>query len=336
MENERWLRVEELFHAVLERAPEARQAFLDGACGEDTGLRRQVEILVSTDENGGSLLEEPVLADATATPEVRGWLLGRQFGPYRIVSTLGAGGMGEVCRAHDSKLGRDVAIKTLPHEFARDPERLAGFRREARTLASLNHPNIAAIYGLEESGEVDCLVLELVEGDTLCGPLPIARALDYAHQVAEGLEAAHDKGIIHRDLKPTNVKVTPQGKVKVLDFGLAKAIWGAERNSDQLETATVTGVETMAGHIVGTPGYMSPEQARGGEVDQRADIWAFGCLLFELLAGKRAFAGGAATATIAAVLEREPDWQALPAKTPAKVREIAAELPAKGRRPPLA
>jgi eukaryotic-like serine/threonine-protein kinase len=322
MKQEHWLRVEELFHAVLERAPEARGTFLDRACGEDVELRRQVEMLVSTDENAGSLLERPVLADATAKPEVRGWLLGRQFGPYRILSTLGSGGMGEVYRAHDSKLGRDVAIKTLPREFARDPERLARFRREARTLASLNHPNIAAIYGLEESGEVDCLVLELVEGDTLCGTLPIPRALDYAQQVAEGLETAHDKGIIHRDLKPTNVKVTPQGRVKVLDFGLAKAIWGTEGNSEPLKTATVTGVGTMAGHIVGTPGYMSPEQARGGEVDQRTDIWAFGCLLFELLAGKRAFAGDTVPQTIAAVLEGEPDWAALPAKTPAKIREL--------------
>jgi serine/threonine protein kinase len=235
--------------------------------------------------------------------------------------------MGEVYRAHDSKLGRDVAIKTLPAEFAGDPERLARFRREARTLASLNHPNIAAIYGLEASGDVDGLVLELVEGETLHGPLPIERALDYARQVAEGLEAAHGKGIIHRDLKPANVKVTGPasgypGRVKVLDFGLAKAIWGEERDQDLSQRATVTGIETLAGHIVGTPGYMSPEQARGKAADERTDIWAFGCLLYELLTGKRAFPGETLSDAIAAVLEREPDWQALPANTPAKIRKL--------------
>ena len=171
--------------------------------------------------------------------------------------------MGEVYRAHDSKLGRDVAIKTLPREFARDPDRLARLRREARTLASLNHPNIAAIYGLEESAEADCLVMELVEGENLRGPLPVEKALEYARQVAEALEAAHEKGIVHRDLKPANVKVTPQGRVKVLDFGLAKAVWGPEPDQDLSQLATLTGVETVAGHIVGTPGYMSPEQARG-------------------------------------------------------------------------
>ena len=200
----------------------------------------------------------------TVTLTAAGSLLGRQFGPYRIVSPLGAGGMGEVYRAHDSKLGRDVAIKTLPHEFARDPERLARFRREARTLASLNHPNIAAIYGLEESGEVDCLVLELVEGETLRGPLPVQTALDYARQVAEALEAAHDKGIIHRDLKPANVKVTPQGRVKVLDFGLAKAIWGPEGEPGPLAAGDRDGRrDPSPGRLSGRPGYMSPEQARG-------------------------------------------------------------------------
>src|ERR1017187_6404483 len=201
-----------IFHAALEREPEARRAFLEVACGGDTDLQRQVELLLAEDEAAGSFLETPPMQDVTATETTTVAFLGRQFGPYRIVSPLGAGGMGEVYRAHDSKLGRDVAIKTLPAEFARDPERLARFRREARTLASLNHPNIAAIYGVEESGDVDCLILELVEGETLRGPLPIERALDYARQVAEALEAAHDQGIIHRDLKPANVKVTPQGR----------------------------------------------------------------------------------------------------------------------------
>src|SRR5579864_7966945 len=328
MNPERWRKVEALFHAALERAPEVRPAYLDGACSADADLRRQVELLLSQAEQAGSFLEIPAVEDLTVTATTAGSLLDRQVGPYRIVSPLGAGGMGKVYRAHDSKLGRDVAIKTLPQEFARDPDRLARFRREARTLASLNHPNIAAIYGLEtggaleESGDVECLVLELVEGETLRGPLPVERALDYARQVADALEAAHDKGIIHRDLKPANVKVTPQGRVKVLDFGLAKAIWGLEENQDLSQLATMTNVETVVGHIVGTPPYMSPEQARGRDVDSRTDIWAFGCLLYELLTGKRAFQGDTFSDTIAAVLEREPDWSALPAKTPAKIREL--------------
>jgi Tol biopolymer transport system component len=294
----------------LERAPEARRAFLDEACGDDHKLRQQVEVLVSKDGHAGSLLV------------AQGSRVGRKLGPYEIVSPLGAGGMGEVYRAHDSKLGRDVAIKTLPPEFARDPERSARFRREARALASLNHPNIAAIYGLEEFADVDCLVLELVEGEALRGPLPIATALDRAGQVAEALEAAHAKGIIHRDLKPANVKVTPQGRVKVLDFGLARAVWGARDKPDLCQVATVTGAGSMAGHIVGTPGYMSPEQARGSEVDQRTDVWAFGCLLYELLTGNHAFRCETVSDTIAAVPEGEPDWQALPAKTPAKIRAL--------------
>jgi serine/threonine protein kinase/Tol biopolymer transport system component len=314
---ELWRKVDELFHAALERAPETRQEFLDAACSGDTGLRRQVELLLAKEEQAGSFLETPAIATLTATRS----LVGRQVGPYRIVSPLGAGGMGEVYRAHDSKLGRDVALKTLPAEFARDPQRLARLRREARTLASLNHPNIAAIYGLEE-GEVDCLVLELVEGETLRGPLSVEKALDCARQVADALEAAHDKGIIHRDLKPANVKITPQGRVKVLDFGLAKAIWGSEGDHDHSQRPVVTGLSTLTGHIVGTPGYMSPEQARGEGVDKRADIWAFGCLLYELLTGKRAFEGETLPDTIAAVLDREPDWQALPLKTPAKVRAL--------------
>ena len=320
MDHERWQRVRVVFHSALEQVPEERPVFLEHACGSDIDLRHHVELLLAREQEVGSFLETP--ATQHFLPNPRGvTLLGRQFGPYRILSLLGAGGMGEVYCAHDSKLGRDVALKTLPAEFMSDSDRLARFRREARTLASLNHPNIAAIYGLEESGDLDWLVLELVEGDTPRGPLPPAQALDYARQVAEALEAAHAKGVNHRDLKPSNVKVTPQGRVKVLDFGLAKAICGPEADQDLSQSAASQDART-AGHILGTLGYMSPEQTRGQPVDERTDIWAFGCLLYELLAGKRAFDGGTVSDTIVAVLEHEPDWQALPARTPARVLHL--------------
>ena len=316
MTRERWQRIEDLFHAALARAPESRRPFLDEACGTDAELRREIESFLAQGAQAESFLETRRM-EATVTI-----LSGKQVGSYRILSPLGVGGMGEVYRAHDSKLGRDVAIKTLPREFARDPERLARFRREARTLASLNHPNVAAIYGLEESEGAMCLVLELVEGETLRGPLPVEKALAYASQIADALEAAHEKGIVHRDLKPANIKVTPQGRVKVLDFGLAKAIWGGNDAQNLSELITIAGPETVAGHIVGTPPYMSPEQARGEEVDKRTDVWAFGCVLYELLAGKRAFRGETLPDTIRAILGREPDWSALPAKTPARIRVL--------------
>jgi eukaryotic-like serine/threonine-protein kinase len=319
MTDDRWRRAEEIFHAAFEQPQEARASFLDAACGADDELRRQVGRLVSKDEEAGSFLETPALAGVADTGVARGGLVGRQLGRYRILSVLGAGGMGEVYRAHDSTLGRDVAIKTLPPEFAHDAERLARFRREARTLASLNHPNIAAIYELEESREADYLVLELVEGEALQGPLPLATALQRASQVAEALQAAHEHGIVHRDLKPANVTVTPEGRVKILDFGLAKAIREPALTSDPSQPLTGTGT---VWHVVGTPGYMSPEQARGTAVDERTDIWAFGCLLYELLAGIRAFKGQTLSDTIAAVLEHEPDWNALPANTPARIRTL--------------
>ncbi len=321
MVEDRRRRVNELLLSALELEPESRPAFLESQCGEDTDLRRQVEVLLAKQEQAGSFLETPAIGYTALTQTATVSPPAQQFGVYRIVAPLGAGGMGEVFRAHDSRLGRDVAMKFLPAEFARDPDRLARFRREARILASLSHPHIGAIFGLEENGDVECLILELVEGETPRGPLPVPRALEYARQVAEALEAAHAKGIIHRDLKPPNIKVTPQGQVKVLDFGLAKAILGPEQKLAVSPAEAETSL-TLAGHIVGTPGYMSPEQVNGSEVDARTDIWAFGCLLYELLTGKRAFAGETLADRMAAVKEREPDWRALPAKTPPRIREL--------------
>src|SRR5579864_6725078 len=217
-----------------------------------------------------------------------------RLGSYEIVAPLGSGGMGEVYRARDLKLNRDVALKVLPDAFASDPERLARFEREAHTLAALNHPNIAAIYGVEESGGVRALVMELVEGETLAeritaGPVPISEALAIARQIAVALEAAHEHGIIHRDLKPANVKATPEGVVKVLDFGLAKIAEENAASGNPSLSPTMTFQATRAGVILGTAAYMSPEQARGSAVDQRTDVWAFGVVLFEMLTGRQSF-----------------------------------------------
>ena len=252
---------------------------------------------------------------------------GTRLGPYEILSPLGAGGMGEVYRARDGKLNRDVAIKVLPEAVAEDAERLARFEREAQVLAALNHPHIAAIYGLEKSGNVEALVLELVEGETLAekiaaGPVPIDEALAIARQIADALEAAHEKGIVHRDLKPANVKVTPEGMVKVLDFGLAKALTGDASSPDQTHSPTLTAAATQAGVVIGTAAYMSPEQARGRSVDKRADIWAFGAVLYEMLSGRKAFEGETVSDTLAAVLRADIDWAALPPETPASVRRV--------------
>jgi eukaryotic-like serine/threonine-protein kinase len=235
---------------------------------------------------------------------------GTRLGPYEIVAPIGAGGMGEVYRAKDTKLKREVALKVLPDSFARDPERMARFQREAEVLASLNHPKIAQIYGVEERA----LVMELVPGESLKGPLPLETALDYAKQIADALEAAHDKGIIHRDLKPANIMVTHEGVVKVLDFGLAAV---ASRNRDAADPSnspTMTIAATQAGMIMGTAAYMSPEQAAGKPVDKRADIWAFGVVLYEMLAGKRLFEGETISDTLAAVLKTKPDLTQVPAK----------------------
>ena len=252
---------------------------------------------------------------------------GMKLGPYEIVTLLGAGGMGEVYRARDPKLGRDVALKILSPRFAASADRLARFEREARLLASFNHPNIGTIYGFESAGKVPFLVLELVQGDTLGDrvhrkPLPLSEALSVAQQIADALDAAHRAGIIHRDLKPSNIKITPDGVVKVLDFGLAKALWAEGSGPELSDTATMTADGTVLGEILGTAAYMSPEQARGHPVDKRTDIWAFGCVLFEMLTGSSVFARDTATDTIAAVVGAEPEWKSLPANTPQTIRRL--------------
>ena len=249
---------------------------------------------------------------------------GTRLGVYEIVSPLGAGGMGEVDRARDTKLGREVAIKVLPETFVRDRERLARFEREAKLLAALNHPAIATLYGFED----DFLVMELVEGETLAarlarGPIPIDEALPLFIQIAEGLEAAHEKGIVHRDLKPANVMITPEGRIKILDFGLARL---AETDSDTLgeggsQSPTLT-KGTALGAIMGTASYMSPEQARAKVVDKRTDIWAFACCLFEALTGKKVFEGETVTDIIAAVVKNEPAWEWLPESTPRAIAHL--------------
>ncbi|HET7252026.1 MAG TPA: protein kinase [Gemmatimonadales bacterium] len=251
---------------------------------------------------------------------------GDRLGPYEIVAPLGAGGMGEVYRARDSRLGRDVAIKALPAEFAQDPERLARFEREARLLASLSHPNIAGIHGLEEVAGHRHLVLEFVEGESLAerlarGPLPPEEAIEVCRQVAAGVEAAHENGVIHRDLKPGNIMLTPSGAVKVLDFGLAKGGATSASNPNLSASPTMTHA-TGAGMLLGTAAYMSPEQARGKAVDRRTDVWSFGCVLYECLAGRQAFEGETVSDLIARILEREPDWSAIPAATPPRVVEL--------------
>jgi eukaryotic-like serine/threonine-protein kinase len=249
------------------------------------------------------------------------------LGAYEIVALVGSGGMGEVYRARDSKLGRDVALKVLPEAFAHDTERMARFQREAKVLASLNHPNIASIYGLEDSGATHALVMELVEGPTLAdrikqGPISVDESLRIAKQIAEALEYAHERGIVHRDLKPANIKVTTDDAVKILDFGLAKALDGDAASMDISTSPTISRLATMQGVLLGTAAYMSPEQAKGKSVDRRADIWAFGCVLYEMLTGKMAFSGEAVTDTLAAVIRAEPDWSQLPAATPVRVRVL--------------
>ncbi len=320
MKTERWQQISQLYDAARAVEGRARADLLHNACAGDAALQREVESLLAQEGAAENFLKHPPRFESEDSLLD---LIGQQIGPHTITALLGAGGMGEVYRARDTKLGRDVAIKVLPARFTADRDRLARFEREARMLATLNHPHIGAIYGFENEGSVSALVLELVEGPTLAdrlakGPIPLTEALTIARQIAEALEAAHEKGIIHRDLKPANVKTTPDDSVKVLDFGLGKVVAGAVA-ADLPQSPTLTIGNTREGLIVGTAAYMSPEQARGMPVDKRTDIWSFGCVLFEMLTGKAPFPGGTISDTIAAILEHEPDWRALPADTPASV-----------------
>ncbi|HET9384743.1 MAG TPA: serine/threonine-protein kinase, partial [Gemmatimonadales bacterium] len=349
MTDERWRRVKALFQAAVERPAGERAAFLAAATGDDAELRREVESLLTSDTSDASFLDrlpvasasvlaDPLAARPTMDPTRSHPVLaaGRRVGLYEIVAPLGAGAMGEVYRARDTKLHRDVALKVLPERFALDPDRSARFTREAHLLATLNHPNIAAIYGLEESSTTQALVLELVDGPTLAdrialGPIPVAEALTIARQMADALEAAHEKGIIHRDLKPANIKIAGTGVVKVLDFGLAK-VWDGGPQSDLLASQKLTVTDLGERTVLGTPAYMSPEQARGQPLDRRTDIWAFGCVLYEMLTGREPFAGGTISDTLAAILEHEPDLTRLPADTPVPIRRLLRRCLEKDRR----
>ena len=341
MTEARWAQVKALFQAVVERPASERAEFLAAAAGGDELLCREVESLIRSDDSDAvltNLLQAQAASLSSASIDTSdvpfedtrtrtASATRANIGPYRVIGLLGTGGMGEVFRARDSKLNRDVALKLLPDAFAFDPDRLARFRREARALAALNHPHIAAIYGLEESDGRQALVLELAEGVTLAeriasGPLPVREALALTHQIAGALEAAHEKGIVHRDLKPANIKVTPTGVVKVLDFGLAKTAAGERSGREAVHSSLAADGSTRVGAVVGTAAYMSPEQARGLEVDTRTDIWALGCILFEMLSGRRAFGADADSDSTEKVLTREPDWTALPARTPVKVRGL--------------
>src|SRR5262249_40904563 len=268
---------------------------------------------------------------------------GSRLGPYEVTALLGEGGMGKVWRAHHTALKRDDALKVLPDAFAADPNRLARFQREAQVLASLNHPNIAHVYGFEQAAGIQALVMELVEGPTLAdriaqGPIPLDEALSIARQIAEALETAHEHGIIHRDLKPANVKVRPDGSVKVLDFGLAKLnepnVLNGENapNASLSPTITSPGVMTGVGVLLGTAAYMSPEQAKGKPADKRSDIWAFGCVLYEMLTGKRALEGDDIAETLANVVKAQVDWAALPLNTPVSVLRLLRRCLAKNPR----
>lgn len=355
MERELWEKIEELYNAALKLAPELRAGFLAKATAGNAPLKAEVESLLQSREKRGdfldtplqsvecplecqreaeSLIEEPSMhrivhqvVSNMALSDKPALTIGETYSHYRIVDKLGQGGMGEVYRARDLALGRDVAIKLLPEEFARNANRIARFQREAKLLAALNHPNIAAIYGLVESGGINFLVLELAEGETLGdrlkrGPIAVEESLNMALQIAEALEAAHQKGVIHRDLKPANIKITPEGTLKLLDFSVAKAFAEGQADRKPADSQALNAADTRLGVIMGTAAYMSPEQARGRVVDKRTDIWAFGCVLFEMLTGQPAFKGDNVDEILAAVIRSEPEWGRLPVNLHGRLREI--------------
>jgi serine/threonine-protein kinase len=359
---ERWQQVARLYQSALEQTPATRATFLAEACRDDSALRREVESLLAH-EHVSVLVDHAVDAAAAAVMTSEpGLTPGAVIGPYRVMALIGEGGMGRVYRAYDTKLQRDVALKILPDVFVHD--RVARFTREAQLLASLNHPNIGAIYGFEEGPAeagryVHALVLELVEGPTLAeqisrGPIPLDEALAIARQIAEALEAAHENGIVHRDLKPANIKVRDDGTVKVLDFGLAKParvgpaeaghygqqgtagdrdVRGVRLQADLTQSPTIMSpAVTGIGVILGTAAYMSPEQAKGKPADKRSDIWAFGCVLYEMLTGKRAFEGEDVSDTLAAVLRGEPDWVRLARSATPHIRDLVQSCLSKDRK----
>jgi serine/threonine-protein kinase len=329
--------LERICLSALERPAADRAAFLIEACGSDEELRREAESLIARDGAAVSFLEAPPLSGALSlmfAATVPTMAAGDRLGPYAVVSSLGSGGMGEVYRARDATLDREIAIKVLPSLFTTDRQRLERFEREARLLASLNHPNIATLHGIEHVGGIHALVLELVEGETLAerlrstaghpptgAGLPLATVSSIARQIASALDSAHVKGIVHRDLKPANVMIRPDGVVKLVDFGVAKLV-PLDRQDDMADPIRRPDSVTVEGMTLGTPAYMSPEQARGLQVDKRTDIWAFGCILFEMLAGRRPFEGNTVADTVARVLEHDPDWSALPRTTPAAVEKL--------------
>jgi eukaryotic-like serine/threonine-protein kinase len=321
-----WSRLEAICDAALARRPDERTAFLARECGGDPAMLREAESLLAHATKADEFLSASALELAAyrfATEPSR-FGIGDRVGPYDIRGLIGAGGMGQVYHAKDTKLGRDVALKILPDIFAGDPARAARLRREAQVLAALNHPHIGTIYGLDDVDGQIFLVLELIDGKTLAQrikkkPLPLDQALPIARQIAEALEAAHEKGIVHRDLKPANVAITKDGLVKVLDFGLAKA---NDSSVVPAVEATEASALTEVGLIIGTAAYLSPEQAHGQPADKRSDMWAFGCVLYEMLTGQRAFDGKDSADVITAVVRGEPNWSILPARTPAPIRRL--------------
>jgi serine/threonine protein kinase len=327
MTPERWQQVERVFYVALAADVSARPALVDQACAGDGELRREVMKLLENEPCAEHFLGEPALEMvARMSYHTHSVVPGTQIGAYRVLGALGTGGMGEVYRARDTHLGRDVALKVLPDVFLADPARRRRFDREARLLAALNHPHVGAIYGLEDLGGSHVLVLEFIDGESLAqrlaaGALPVAQATAFGRQIADALEAAHDKGIVHRDLKPTNIMVTADDQVKVLDFGLARAA-DANGASHASDSPTLTIGNTRAGVLLGTAAYMSPEQAQGRVADKRSDVWAFGCVLYEMLGGSPAFEGSTVSDTLASVLRDAPDWTKLPGAVPTELRTL--------------